>query len=96
MEFVLFLNVHSHVMYEVMFGDKDTFELAFMLAGKAGSFQKMPSWAQNALSEKTEVSCSISLLPSAGSCRRSGLPFTDCAPQKVSPWVSMRGNLNCS
>ena len=71
MEFVLFLNVHSYVMYEVMFGDKDTFELAFMLAGKAGSFQKMPSWARNALSEKTKVSCPVSLLPSEWSCRHS-------------------------
>ena len=61
LEFVLLLNVHSPVIYKVMFGDKDTFELAFMLADKFGSFQKMPSWVRNALSKKTKVSCPVSL-----------------------------------
>ena len=55
LELVLFLNVHSNIMYEVMFGDKDTFELAFMLSGKGSEFQQMPVWVRNALSHKYEV-----------------------------------------
>ena len=56
LEFILFLNVHSEVTYMLMYGDKDTFELAFALAGKSENFQKMPAWERSALSAKMEVS----------------------------------------
>lgn len=38
LEWLWFLNSHPEVMYKVMHGDKDTFRLAFHLAGKASDF----------------------------------------------------------
>ena len=34
------MNSHSEVIYKLMYGDKDTFRLAFALAGKSSSFEQ--------------------------------------------------------
>lgn len=38
LEWLWFLNSHPGVTYKNMYGDKDTFRLAFSLAGKASAF----------------------------------------------------------
>ena len=38
LEWLWFLNSHPGVTYRNMYGDKDTFRLAFHLAGKASAF----------------------------------------------------------
>ena len=38
LEWLWFLNAHPGVTYKNMYGDKDTFRLAFNLAGKASAF----------------------------------------------------------
>ena len=35
------MNSHSEVIYKLMYGDKDTFRLAFALAGKSSSFEQV-------------------------------------------------------
>ena len=40
LEFIWFLNSHSDFMYKMMHGDKDTYRLAFMMAGKGADFQQ--------------------------------------------------------
>ena len=41
LEWVWFLNSHPEVMYRSMYGDKDTFRLAFHLAGKPEAFAQV-------------------------------------------------------
>ena len=38
LEWIWFLNAHNDVIYKLMHGDKDTFRLAFELAGKGDAF----------------------------------------------------------
>jgi hypothetical protein len=40
LEWLWFLNSHPETVYKLMYGDKDTFRLAFHLAGKAGAYQQ--------------------------------------------------------
>lgn len=42
LEWILFLNTHTYFTYEVSIGDKDTYRVAFELAGKADSFGQSP------------------------------------------------------
>ncbi len=42
MEWLFFLNSHAELLYQHMLGDKDTFEIAFMLAGKHSQFHRVP------------------------------------------------------
>ena len=35
------MNSHSEVIYKLMYGDKDTFRLAFALAGKSNFFEQV-------------------------------------------------------
>ena len=41
MEWLFFLNSHAELLYQHMLGDKDTFEMAFMLAGKHPQFHRV-------------------------------------------------------
>ena len=41
MEWLWFLNSHAELLYKHMLGDKDTFEMAFMLAGKHEQFHRI-------------------------------------------------------
>jgi len=41
LEWVWFLNSYPEVMYRTMYGDKDTFRIAFHLAGKAEMFSQV-------------------------------------------------------
>lgn len=41
LEWLWFVNSHSEVIYKLMYGDKDTFRLAFTLAGKSGYFEQV-------------------------------------------------------
>lgn len=42
LEWLFFLNSHAELLYKHMLGDKDTFEIAFMLAGKHSQFHRVP------------------------------------------------------
>ena len=55
LEWLLFLNAHHNVLYQSMYGDKDSFELAFALAGKHGDFRRVKYWPRAALGNLTEV-----------------------------------------
>ena len=41
LEWLWFVNSHSEVIYKLMYGDKDTFRLAFALAGKSNFFEQV-------------------------------------------------------
>ena len=58
MDWILFLNANGESMTEFMYGDKDTFELAFLLGGKHASFHRSPYWPRIACSAQREV-CSF-------------------------------------
>lgn len=49
LEWVWFLNSYPEVMYRTMYGDKDTFRIAFHLAGKAEMFSQVRVWPQAVL-----------------------------------------------
>ena len=42
LEWLWFVNSHSEVIYKLMYGDKDTFRLAFALAGKSDYYEQVP------------------------------------------------------
>lgn len=42
LEWLWFVNSHSEVIYKLMYGDKDTFRLAFALAGKSDFYEQVP------------------------------------------------------
>ena len=41
LEWLWFLNSHRKPVYEWVWGDKDTYHIAFALAGKASNFQQV-------------------------------------------------------
>ena len=41
LEWLWFVNSHPEVIYKLMYGDKDTFRLAFALAGKSNFFEQV-------------------------------------------------------
>ena len=41
LEWLWFVNSHAEVVYKLMYGDKDTFRLAFALAGKSDYFEQV-------------------------------------------------------
>lgn len=43
LEWLWFVNSHAEVVYKLMYGDKDTFRLAFALAGKPDYFEQVRS-----------------------------------------------------
>ncbi|KAK9839306.1 hypothetical protein WJX81_006877 [Elliptochloris bilobata] len=49
LEWLWFLNSHPDVVYKNMYGDKDTFRLAFHLAGKPSAFWQVPTPPRSAL-----------------------------------------------
>ena len=52
LEWLLYLNLHSHILYHRMHGDSSTFQIAFMLAGKGQMFNQVmlrPPVARQAL-----------------------------------------------
>ena len=42
LEWLWFVNSYSEVIYKLMYGDKDTFRLAFALAGKSDFYEQVP------------------------------------------------------
>ncbi|KAK9806715.1 hypothetical protein WJX72_000369 [[Myrmecia] bisecta] len=56
LEWLWYLNAHSHIMYKFMYGDKDTFRIAFALAGKQGQFRQVTLAPRAALMEYRDVS----------------------------------------
>lgn len=38
MEWIVFLNLHADVLFNIIWGDKDTYRLAFHLAGRSRNF----------------------------------------------------------
>ena len=64
LEWVWFLNAHPEVMYRSMYGDKDTFRLAFHLAGKPEAFAQVAMPPRAVLDATPEdVRSPISLFP---------------------------------
>lgn len=53
LEYLWWINSHSIYMFKLMYGDKDTFPLAFAVAGKAYDFIQMPIPPGAALALKT-------------------------------------------
>ena len=43
LEYILFLNLHAHILYKRMHGDTGTYQIAFMLAGKGQLFNQVCS-----------------------------------------------------
>ena len=43
LEYILFLNLHAHILYKGMHGDTGTYQIAFMLAGKGQLFNQVCS-----------------------------------------------------
>ena len=43
LEWLWFLNSHPDTIYKLMYGDKDTFRLAFALAGNSAAYHQVPS-----------------------------------------------------
>ena len=43
LEYILFLNLHAHILYNKMHGDTGTYQIAFMLAGKGQLFNQVCS-----------------------------------------------------
>ncbi len=41
LEWLWFLNSHPETIYKLMYGDKDTFRLAFALAGKESAYHQV-------------------------------------------------------
>ena len=41
LEWIMFLNLHADMLYSIIWGDKDTYRLAFHLAGKARGFSQV-------------------------------------------------------
>lgn len=41
LEWLWFLNSHAETIYKLMYGDKDTFSLAFHLAGKGDQYHQV-------------------------------------------------------
>lgn len=41
LEYILFLNLHAHILYKRMHGDTGTYQIAFMLAGKGQLFNQV-------------------------------------------------------
>ena len=56
LEWVMFLNLWDGVVYKLVLGDKDTFEIGFMLAGDHEAFFRMPLPPRAAFTAQTEVS----------------------------------------
>ena len=54
-EWVVFVNLHHNITWKHMYGDKDSYELAFALADKLKDFSKIPSWSRTALTPLIEV-----------------------------------------
>ncbi|KAG2440494.1 hypothetical protein HYH02_010372 [Chlamydomonas schloesseri] len=51
LEWVWFVNAHHDVTYNWMYGDKDSFRLAFALAGMIDSFSQSPTWPSLAMTQ---------------------------------------------
>ena len=56
LDWLVFLNAHGNVRDDLMYGNKDTFELAFALAGSHSDFHQLRIWPRSALSEQKHVS----------------------------------------
>ena len=65
LEWLLFLNSHHKVLYGAMQGDKDSFELAFALAGKHSDFRRIMYWPRAALANLTKVGLQYTLKTAA-------------------------------
>ncbi len=46
-----YLNAHHEVVYKLVHGDKDTFRVAFHLAGKMQDYYQVPVFARDAMRE---------------------------------------------
>lgn len=51
LEYIVLINSHSDIMYQHMYGDKDSYEMAFMMAGKQKLFSQVPHRNRMALAD---------------------------------------------
>ena len=54
------LNLHAETMYELIYGDKDTYRLGFHLAGKASAFSQVST--TRSLHQITPISRAITAM----------------------------------
>ena len=78
LEWLLFLNSHHKVLYGAMPGGKDSFELAFALAGKHSDFRCIKYWPRAALANLSQVG----LQYMAGYVAKLA-SNDECSPQKI-------------
>lgn len=55
----MWLNLWSDILYAYMLGDKDTFEIGFMLSGHHEDFHRNPNLPRAAFSDLDTVSTSL-------------------------------------
>ncbi|CAK0732562.1 hypothetical protein CVIRNUC_000148 [Coccomyxa viridis] len=55
LEYILFLNLHAHILYKRMHGDTGTYQIAFMLAGKGQLFNQIQWAPRMALGECRQI-----------------------------------------
>lgn len=80
LEWVMFLNLHADIAYAILWGDKDTYRLAFTLAGAASNFRQVLSHPHSVAFHTLEIwnlqkaeQVSLALLHSGGpeACQRA-------------------------
>ena len=54
LEYLLFLNAHDEYTYRLAYGDKDTYEAAFLLAGRRGEFYQVKTGPSVGLSARNK------------------------------------------
>ena len=55
LEWLFFISIRTQLLDRWFFGDKDTYELAFALAGKPQDFQKVRGWIRTVLGSRGQV-----------------------------------------
>lgn len=55
LDWVMWINLRAKIMYQYVLGDKDTFEMGFMLAWKHAQFFRIPTPPRTALSRELRV-----------------------------------------
>lgn len=56
LDWVLWINLWADVMYQYVLGDKDTYEMGFMLSNKHEQFFRIPAPPRTAVTQRMLVS----------------------------------------
>lgn len=63
LELMWMLNSHHDVLYGLMYGDKDTFKIAYFLANKSQEYNQVAVWSREAINEVAKESPHASCTP---------------------------------